>query len=153
MNSKQTFSLGKSLFPSIFKQSNQESSQVSDEKAIVILSSSFASIKDSIISFLTNINYSKVCIYFTADCEITIQNNMNGIEFGDNINELITPLPYISEYLSNQEKIVETFSLAINAIPLLAGSCYFPNSSIDPYLKTNIFQLTDPVFTILVFYV
>lgn len=109
------------LIPDVFIKEKSVSTIQQDTKAIVILSSPFATVKDSLSLFLSNISHTKVCLYFTADCEIIMQNNLSNVEFGMNLNKLITPLSYITESLSNCKQSIEAYSLAVNAIPLMAG--------------------------------
>lgn len=114
-----------SLIPNAFLEETVKSPMQDDSKAIVLLSSPFATIKDAIHRFLSNITNSKVCFYFTADCELHTQNNLSGVEFGSNLDKLIIPLPYITELLKSSSSTIEAYSLGINAIPLLSGFFLF----------------------------
>lgn len=109
------------LLPSIFLKENSISTSTHESKAIVLLASPFATIKDSIRLFLSNISYSKVCLYFTSDCEIIMQNNLNGADFGSNLDKLINPLPYITECVNQPNTTIEAYSLGINVLPLLSS--------------------------------
>ena len=109
------------LLPSIFLKENSISTSTHESKAIVLLASPFATIKDSIRLFLSNISYSKVCLYFTSDCEIIMQNNLNGADFGSNLDKLINPLPYITECVNQPNMTIEAYSLGINVLPLLSS--------------------------------
>ena len=109
------------LLPSIFLKENSISTSTPESKAIVLLASPFATIKDSIRLFLSNISYSKVCLYFTSDCEIIMQNNLNGADFGSNLDKLINPLPYITECVNQPNMTIEAYSLGINVLPLLSS--------------------------------
>ena len=121
VENKQVFTPQMTLLPSIFLKENSISTSTRESKAIVLLASPFATIKDSIRLFLTNISYSKVCLYFTSDCEIIMQNNLNGADFGSNLDKLINPLPYITECVNQPNMTIEAYSLGINVLPLLSS--------------------------------
>ena len=141
------FSPRNTFYPSAFSQNGDQSIKNEITKAIVILSSPFATVKDSIQSFLSNIPQTDVFFYFTSDSEVIMQSNLSGEEVGANLNHLISPLPYITEFLNTSSKHVEAFSFLLNSIQLFSGT-FFPlcfTTFVDAYLKTNLFQLTSSV--------
>lgn len=92
-----------------------------DQKAVVFISSPFALVKESLLSFLHNISFHKIELYFGSDNELIIQNNMNGSEFYAKVDRLVSPLPYITECIRpflKEETSLASYSICINALPL-----------------------------------
>ena len=112
------------LIPDIFLSDSLKNEKEKERKAVVFISSPFALVKESIISFLKNIPAKKVEFYFGANSDIITQNNMSGQDYWVNSDTIRSPLKYISEVLENSLKdpllSISSFSFCLNAIPL----CY-----------------------------
>lgn len=118
---EQVLTTSTSLVPNVFLPNPLKTERKQDKKAVVFISSPFALVKESLVSFLHNISFHKIELYFTSDNELIIQNNMNGNDSFTNADQLLSPLPYITECLkpSIQDDIsLSSFSICINALPL-----------------------------------
>lgn len=97
-----------------------------DQKAVVFISSPFALVKESLLSFLHNVSFHKIELYFGSDNELIIQNNMNGNDSTTKADRLVSPLPYITECIRpfiNEDISLASYSICINALPLCSRIC------------------------------
>lgn len=121
---KQIYTTPINLIPTAILSDPSEKRKGRNRKAVVFISSPFALVKESILSFLKNIPVKRVEFYFGANSDIITQNNMSGQDYWVNSDTIVSPLKYISEILKNSLNdpllSISSFSFCLNAIPL----CY-----------------------------
>ena len=127
----------KALIPTRFL-SEQKVQKLSERKRVVVfLASPFAMIRDSVLSFLDIHKEREVSLYFSADCELILNNNINNTLIQTNVDRLVSPLSVISDSFSkDRPSPVQAYSLQFNSIPLFYCS----------YARSSFVQLTDPVW-------
>lgn len=126
----------KVLIPTRFL-SNRNDPKLSQKKRVVVfLVSPFAMIRDSVLSFLEIHKEREVSLYFSADCELILNNNINNNLIQTNMDKLVIPLPVISDSFNKDRSFpVHAYSLQFNSIPLFYCS----------YARSSFVQLTDAV--------
>ena len=75
---KQIYTTPINLIPTAILSDPSEKRKGRNRKAVVFISSPFALVKESILSFLKNIPVKRVEFYFGANSDIITQNNMSG---------------------------------------------------------------------------
>ena len=127
----------KALIPTRFlaEQKVQKSSE--RKRIVVFLASPFAMIRDTVLSFLEIHKEREVSLFFSADCELILNNNINNALIQTNVDRLVSPLSVISDSFSKDRSIpVQAYSLQFNSIPLFCCS----------YARSSFVQLTDAVW-------
>ena len=146
---EQVLTTSTSLVPNVFLPNPLKMERKQDQKAVVFISSPFALVKESLLSFLHNISFHKIELYFGSDNELIIQNNMNGSDSFTQADRLVSPLPYITECIRpflSEEITIASYSFCINALPLCSRIFWFyPLSPLVPYISTNFARLLDQV--------
>ena len=93
-------------------------------------------IRDSVLSFLEIHKEREMSLYFSADCELILNNNINNNLIQTNMDKLVIPLPVISDSFNKDRSFpVHAYSLQFNSIPLFYCS----------YARSSFIQLTDAV--------
>lgn len=146
---EQVLTTSTSLVPNVFLPNPLKMERKQDQKAVVFISSPFALVKESLLSFLHNISFHKIELYFGSDNELIIQNNMNGSDSFTQADRLVSPLPYITECIRpflSEEITIASYSICINALPLCSRIFWFyPIPPLVPYISTNFARLLDQV--------
>lgn len=146
---EQVLTTSTSLVPNVFLPNPLKMERRQDQKAVVFISSPFALVKESLLSFLHNISFHKIELYFGSDNELIIQNNMNGSDSFTQADRLVSPLPYITECIRpflSEEITIASYSICINTLPLCSRIfCFYPISPLVPYISTNFARLLDQV--------
>ena len=121
----QVLTTSTSVVPNVFLPNPLKTERKQDQKAVVFISSPFALVKESLISFLGNISFHKVDFYFGSDVELIIQNNMNECDSYTNSDQIVSPLPYITECLNSvigSDRCISSYSLCFNILPLCSSN-------------------------------
>lgn len=146
---EQVLTTSTSLVPNVFLPNPLKMERKQDQKAVVFISSPFALVKESLLSFLHNISFHNIELYFGSDNELIIQNNMNGNDSFTQADRLVSPLPYITECIRpflSEEISLASYSICINALPLCSRiSWFYPIPPLVPYISTNFARLLDQV--------
>lgn len=123
---EQVLTTSTSLVPNVFLPNPLKMERKQDQKAVVFISSPFALVKESLLSFLHNVSFHKIELYFGSDNELIIQNNMNGNDSTTKADRLVSPLPYITECIRpfiDEDISLASYSICINALPLCSRIC------------------------------
>lgn len=137
------------VLPRIFLPKTSEQDVQKEHRAVVLLSSPFALIKDRVISFLRNIPFTNVNLFFNTDSDFIMQRNLNGDELTNKLNKPISSLSYITECLQKELKdskyVIHTYSLSLNALPLFYSILYLLSYHLGSYTRTSILRFSDSV--------
>ena len=122
VSEKQLLSPQVTLFPKLYLPTTSVSNVYEENRAIVLLTSSFALIKEQVVSFLQNIPFLKVNLFFSADSDYIMQRNLDDSASLNQPSKAVTSLSYVTEWLSNElkgtQKVVHAYLLSLNALPL-----------------------------------
>ena len=126
----------KALIPTRFLSDRNDLKLSQKKRVVAFLASPFAMIRDSVLSFLEIHKEREVSLYFSADCELILNNNINNNLIQTNMDKLVSPLSVISDsFNKNRSSPVYAYSLQFNSTPLFYCS----------YARSSFVQLTDAV--------
>ena len=122
VSEKQLLSPQVTLLPKIYLSKAAISDVYKENRAIVLLTSPFALIKEKVVSFLQNIPFLNVNLFFSADSDYVMQRNIDDNESLNQPSKAVTSLSYVTEWLSTElkdtQKVIHAYSLSLNALPL-----------------------------------
>ena len=122
VSEKQLLSPQVTLLPKIYLSKAAISDVYKENRAIVLLTSPFALIKEKVVSFLQNIPFLNVNLFFSADSDYVMQRNLDDNESLNQPSKAVTSLSYVTEWLSKElkdtQKVIHAYSLSLNALPL-----------------------------------
>lgn len=122
VSEKQLLSPQVTLLPKIYLPKAPISDVYKENRAIVLLTSPFALIKEKVVSFLQNIPFLNVNLFFSADSDYVMQRNLDDNESLNQPSKAVTSLSYVTEWLSTElkdtQKVIHAYSLSLNALPL-----------------------------------